>query len=590
MKKNILLFCIISPLFLLAQATCYENVRFSPFTGINDVIMDEDNQLFYEAGSIGRCGSAFIAERTDAEINWIIFPTPTYELSRTTELWKSDGYIAAVGTFKEADDVSASGDGHFFSLINIQTQEEELSILLNGENLGDQYNCAFFQNYYSPKPHLVKTSETTYWMSAYCGNLILVDPALPEGFSIIETLNSNITQMRLLTDSLVAVTTTDAVYIYSIETQQALADPVYTFQNFDVNVPMDANADGELFIVKDQQLIKVFPEEDVIIDLPEEYTYKLLRYAANDFLLLAENGQHDVLFKYHTDTLQNAYATAHSYRKIVGVRPLSEHYLYWGVDSYHSLGYFFNPFISLQPKEEPICNYGNDIALARLEIIDTTITLSLNPELQFYTVETAIQLRATIVNKGASIQFFSVASSPYFTFNCYEAGRLRRTYQVDFPAGDTIVDDFILRKATHYGYPSEDTDLDVEINFSTCLSLGTPGGKQDMFIEDNSYCINIQTNAQFTITDTDDIIKGVDEQDILLFPNPVFDKLQLKTEGQSTLSHIAIYDLNGKRWHSSSVDKQHEYSLNCQTIPRGIYFAKIILSDGQNVLKRFVLQ
>ena len=592
MKKLIqALFIVFFPVLLFAQAACYENTRFSPFTSINDVIIDENNQLVYEAGSVGRCGNAFIVERTDTETNWIIFPAQAYELSTTTELWRSDGYIAAVGTFNEADDVSSSNDGHFFLLINTQTQEEELSILLNGENLGDQHNCAFFQNYYSPKPHLVKVSETAYWMSAYCGNLILVDPTLPEGFSIIDTLDSNITQMRLLTDALVAIATTDAVYVYNIETQQALADPVYTFQGFNTNVLMDATADGELFIVENQQLIKVYPEEGAAIDLPEEYTYKMLRHDRGDLLLLAKNEQHGVLFNYHIDTLQEVYTTAHAYRHIKGVRPLAEQFLFWGADAYHSLGWHFsNPFIRLQPKEGIICSDGNDIALVHLEVIDTTNTLSLNPELQFYTLETSIQLRATIVNKGADIQFFSVASSPSLTFNCYEEDRLLRTYQVDFVTGDTIIDDFILRKRTHYSYPDEDTHFNVEINFNTCLSLGTPGAKQDVFINDNSQCISVQTNTQFTITNTDDIVERVEEQDILLFPNPVFDELRLKTKGQSTLSYMAIYDLNGKLWHSSSIDRQYEYSMNCQAIPRGIYFIKIILSNGQNALKRVVLQ
>lgn len=78
-------------------------------------------------------------------------------------------------------------------------------------------------------------------------------------------------------------------------------------------------------------------------------------------------------------------------------------------------------------------------------------------------------------------------------------------------------------------------------------------------------------------------VKSIQKGDIVLFPNPVVEKLQVKTEA-SILQKIEIFNLQGKKLKTISKDFK---TIDMADFPCGIYFLKIN-SEKASVTKKVV--
>ena len=75
--------------------------------------------------------------------------------------------------------------------------------------------------------------------------------------------------------------------------------------------------------------------------------------------------------------------------------------------------------------------------------------------------------------------------------------------------------------------------------------------------------------------------------EILLFPNPVRDILNIETANQRQISQISIYDISGRRIFEAQPNVS-QYNVESRLIGNGLYFIHIT-SDNQTIVNRFVI-
>ena len=73
----------------------------------------------------------------------------------------------------------------------------------------------------------------------------------------------------------------------------------------------------------------------------------------------------------------------------------------------------------------------------------------------------------------------------------------------------------------------------------------------------------------------DDGVEEIDNEEVVIYPNPVDDIVMIETHGRASLQNVIIYDVNGRKVLSTSESK-----IDISDIPSGIYMMKIELSDG----------
>ena len=76
----------------------------------------------------------------------------------------------------------------------------------------------------------------------------------------------------------------------------------------------------------------------------------------------------------------------------------------------------------------------------------------------------------------------------------------------------------------------------------------------------------------------------VAENDFVIYPNPVNDRLYIETETE--VKEVVVYDIFGRRQELSAVSCQQSV-INVANLNSGIYFVKVVTENGE-VVKRFV--
>ena len=76
----------------------------------------------------------------------------------------------------------------------------------------------------------------------------------------------------------------------------------------------------------------------------------------------------------------------------------------------------------------------------------------------------------------------------------------------------------------------------------------------------------------------------VAENDFVIYPNPVNDRLYIETETE--VKEVVVYDIFGRRQELSAVSCQ-QLVINVANLNSGIYFVKVVTSEGE-IVKRFV--
>lgn len=74
--------------------------------------------------------------------------------------------------------------------------------------------------------------------------------------------------------------------------------------------------------------------------------------------------------------------------------------------------------------------------------------------------------------------------------------------------------------------------------------------------------------------------------DILLYPHPANNLLRFKFNSPFSLTRCTVYNLVGRsisEYHSTSITE-----IDLRALPNGHYFLKLLTSDGQSILKKFV--
>ena len=73
----------------------------------------------------------------------------------------------------------------------------------------------------------------------------------------------------------------------------------------------------------------------------------------------------------------------------------------------------------------------------------------------------------------------------------------------------------------------------------------------------------------------DDGVEEIDNEEVVIYPNPVDDIVMIETHGRASLQNVIIYDVNGRKVLSTS-----ESQIGISNLPSGVYLMKIESSDG----------
>ena len=72
---------------------------------------------------------------------------------------------------------------------------------------------------------------------------------------------------------------------------------------------------------------------------------------------------------------------------------------------------------------------------------------------------------------------------------------------------------------------------------------------------------------------------NVDNNELLIYPNPAADKVNIKMEKEVVISSITVYDFSGKRIIFENNINHNETVIDLQKQPSGIYFFEINSND-----------
>ena len=153
---------------------------------------------------------------------------------------------------------------------------------------------------------------------------------------------------------------------------------------------------------------------------------------------------------------------------------------------------------------------------------------------------------------------------------CYSSGLL-------WPSGTT---------KTSFSYAAGvlgDFHMQIDLDGATTLGcyyykvrLSNQVVPTDTAIETYIVCKNSIT-AVPTVKSTDDI---------LLYPNPATNELNIVYDASADIKSIAVYNIIGKTMTVYKVTANNSANLNLENLPSGIYFARLINSQGNVVVTR----
>ncbi len=587
LMKKLLLFSFLITLTTLsfAQTNCSEQVDFYPNKFVADVVRDEQTGISYAGGNTDDYPlfESFLEARADTGFIW----STSYsccnggepsEVTRVTDVLKLENKIASVGSVMGTFDVAdVDKDGLFFKLNDINSGEELYSIRINRENLinlgGEDYS-----NYDISTAKVIQLPDGGFWVSGFQDEIILVEPEDSTPLSRVRRFISHVKQMNYVTDSLIAVSTQDSIFLFDAYTQTQKQDWSFAFGNGAYQ--MDANSLGELFIAGNGKILKVYPDEEMTMDiLPDPVSFFKCDGAG---FLLVQNGVVDQLIRYEAGQSTEIHAAANSLRKIGGAIHANGHYRYWGHDYYSHSFNVFNPFVSIQPEAVPTCDYNRDLELLEVTVLDTMVDLRSADEWEV-SLDVDYVLSAKIVNHGAPVEYFSIVNRfrpNFFTVPYYR--HLKQDFNVSANTGDTVeVSGFIL--STTYVVSNPVNGL-LTLYLNLPMAVGTPDHKQDVFENNNTFILEYSTTF---LTDVDDIAPY--DEAVSLFPNPTSQQFQLTASGGHAIKDYIIYDTAGQERQAGTLGKAFSGIIKCADLPAGLYWVDVGLEGGQHVIRQLVI-
>ncbi|MEM9916926.1 MAG: lectin-like protein [Bacteroidota bacterium] len=83
---------------------------------------------------------------------------------------------------------------------------------------------------------------------------------------------------------------------------------------------------------------------------------------------------------------------------------------------------------------------------------------------------------------------------------------------------------------------------------------------------------------------------GSGEADMLLFPNPAIDQVNVQLFDMPTASLLSIYNKLGQRIQSRQTDGSAQYQFDISQLPAGVYYLKVDGDEGDRLSRSFVIQ
>ena len=93
------------------------------------------------------------------------------------------------------------------------------------------------------------------------------------------------------------------------------------------------------------------------------------------------------------------------------------------------------------------------------------------------------------------------------------------------------------------------------------------------FVEDELACLSLQTEEYLS-----------DVSNYIVYPNPVYDVLQIKTQNNNQIKKIAVFNSIGK----NILIVENTNTISFKNIPIGLYFIKIFDNKGNIIIKKIV--
>lgn len=131
--------------------------------------------------------------------------------------------------------------------------------------------------------------------------------------------------------------------------------------------------------------------------------------------------------------------------------------------------------------------------------------------------------------------------------------------------------------------PSESFDYKMQIEVSS-IPTGGP-----YYVTTNITDGTTSKTAVFELTNrfpTSVTTINRSKEDVVMYPNPARDELNVIYNGNSSIKNIAVYNLIGKVVNVYKVTSNNNANLDISSIPSGIYFIRLVDAQGRVVATR----
>ena len=124
-------------------------------------------------------------------------------------------------------------------------------------------------------------------------------------------------------------------------------------------------------------------------------------------------------------------------------------------------------------------------------------------------------------------------------------------------------------------------DFHMVLDFTNTVSTGC----HYMTVRMNNHSVPTDTTTEtYIICNTTTGVPTVSKaDDILLYPNPAHDEVNIVYDANADVKNIAVYSIIGKVLAVYKVTNNSSANLNLENIPSGIYFARLMNSQGNVV-------
>ena len=120
----------------------------------------------------------------------------------------------------------------------------------------------------------------------------------------------------------------------------------------------------------------------------------------------------------------------------------------------------------------------------------------------------------------------------------------------------------VISGATNQRYiPNQDGEYAVEVTVSGCM--------------DTSECVSFVLSS----------VEGLNEEQIVIYPNPTSDVIQIMMENGQQIEGLSVYDVSGKKYEVSFTKSQNKYEVNLKDLPSGNYVL-VIDSQGHQIRRQ----